>query len=74
VDEQNAKAPDVTCEICEGTGKRLALPLVGPGTNKCNGCEGTGKRRPSSTHYGVDVDHLNEWIDFVGSSGGFEIW
>ncbi|MFZ9715846.1 MAG: hypothetical protein ACO3CH_00115 [Ilumatobacteraceae bacterium] len=41
---------------------------------KCNGCDGTGFKRPWATHYGFDLEHLEEFGKFLVASGGFNIW
>lgn len=72
--QENDRTPDEPCSICGGTGKRLAAPEVGPGTEHCNGCNGKGKIRPWSTEYPFSVDNVKEFAAFLEGCGGFEIW
>lgn len=68
-----ASLPDERCRICDGTGRRLPPPEVGAGELPCNGCNSRGKVRPSGTHYGLDVQDVAEFAEFLSDCGGFEI-
>jgi len=72
-DERLASLPDELCVICGGTGQRLPPPEVGAGTLPCNGCGSLGKVRPFETHYGLAVEDVAEFADFLSDCGGFEI-
>jgi hypothetical protein len=72
-DDRLAALPDEPCRICDGTGRRLPPPEVGPGELPCNGCNSRGKVRPSETHYGLDVEDVREFAEFLNDCGGFEI-
>lgn len=61
--------PDVTCDICHGTGKRDDQFVKG----ECNGCEGKGTRRPWSAHYPFSVENVQQFVHFLRDCGGFEI-
>ena len=39
----------------------------------CNGCDGKGSKRPFSTMYGIELDDIREFADFLADCGGFEI-
>jgi hypothetical protein len=39
----------------------------------CNSCDGKGSKRPFETAYGIDLDDLREFADFLADCGGFEI-
>jgi hypothetical protein len=73
-------APDVVCELCEGTGKRKSFgaddPVTGVpvGRFKCNACDGQGHVRPWSTHCSFDVENVRAFIAFLRGCGGFAIW
>lgn len=60
---------DELCELCAGTGKRDDAIFKG----KCNGCEGTGKVRPWQTHYGLSLESITGFRDFLAACGGFKI-
>ena len=47
--------------------------VVGREFGSCNGCEGRGKKEAFMTWYGVDLDDVKEFANFVTHSGGFEI-
>jgi hypothetical protein len=72
-DDRLASLPDEPCRICDGTGRRLPPPDVGAGTRPCNGCSSRGMVRPFETHYGLLVEDVTEFADFLSDCGGFEI-
>lgn len=39
----------------------------------CNGCDGKGSKRPFITMYGIELDDIREFADFLADCGGFEI-
>lgn len=47
--------------------------LYGRRIGTCNGCDGKGSKRPFETAYGIDLDDLREFADFLADCGGFEI-
>lgn len=79
---------DEVCELCHGTGIRsdgigmnMGMPTQewtdDDGSVRvgwCNGCAGKGLKRPFEAWYGHTADHFEEWVDFLGECGGFEIW
>lgn len=70
--------PQVTCELCEGTGVRKPVPQRGAGDRanggfECNACQGSGKVDPWAKAYPFSVENVQEFVDFLRESGGFEI-
>lgn len=47
--------------------------IVGRTHGTCNGCSGEGKRDHFETNYWLEVDDIQQFSDFLESSGGFEI-
>ena len=47
--------------------------VVGREFGWCNGCNGLGKQESIFTSYGVEVECVTEFADFLINSGGFEI-
>jgi hypothetical protein len=39
----------------------------------CNGCDGAGDKEPWETNYGLDLDDIIEFAEFLLDCGGFEI-
>ncbi len=76
-EQELAALPNVTCELCEGTGIRRPIPERGAGDVatgiKCNACDGSGKTEPWEKHYPFSVENVQEFVDFLKESGGFEI-
>jgi len=71
--------PDEDCELCEGTGTRKAVPQRGAGDPKnggipCNGCGTTGHKRPPDAMYPFETEHVQEFVMFLRSCGGFKIY
>jgi len=70
--------PDVHCCKCDGTGICNPVPPefgAGDPNNggiKCNICEGTGKERPWETRYHFSVENVQNFVNFLRDSGGFE--
>lgn len=64
------EAPDVTCWLCKGSGKRNDDVIKG----ECNACKGTGKTRPDITHYPFAVDNVWAFSEFLKECGGFQIY
>jgi hypothetical protein len=72
---------DEDCNICVGTGERdnwtgFALMDTDKAKNakiECNGCKGEGKTRPFATNYPFSVDNVQEFVNFLEHSHGFEI-
>jgi hypothetical protein len=72
-----ASLPDEQCELCHGTGVRMDqvgidMHMVERGW--CNGCDGKGSKRPWATNYGLDVDDVREFADFLAVCDGFHIY
>jgi hypothetical protein len=69
--------PDVTCDLCDGTGTRKPFPERGAGDLasgiRCNACAGEGHVRARSTHYPFDVENVREFVAFLRGCGGFAI-
>jgi hypothetical protein len=40
----------------------------------CNACDGRGWSRPLSTSYTLDENEVRDFVAFLRSCGGFEIW
>lgn len=72
--------PNVKCKLCDGTGVRndhVGRELGMPARNWCNGCDGKGEHKHDMALYGVQWEHLLEWVEFVdktGHSGGFKVY
>ena len=69
--------PDEHCCKCEGTGifKNVLGFGAGDPNNggiKCNCCEGTGKHRPWATNYQFSVENVQNFVNFLRYSGGFQ--
>ena len=65
--------PDEPCQICSGTGRRLAPPQIGAGDQPCNGCDSKGQVRPHATWYPFQVSNVEDFIRFLRDCGGFKI-
>lgn len=52
------------------------VPIPEPKTKeaKCNVCSGSGKVRPWETNYPFDVENVERFMLFAGSSGGFQVY
>lgn len=74
LEEKCRKTPLVTCNVCEGTGKRLPPPNTGAGNEPCNGCAGKGEVKPWSATQPFSVENVSEFAAFLANSGGFSIW
>ena len=61
--------PEEECVICGGTGVRDDAIISG----ECNGCKGKGTRPAFSTNYPFDIQNVRNFMEFCGTSGGFEI-
>ena len=74
--------PQLTCNICGGTGRRAEPPIAGPGDYPCNGCggdrqfdlPGTGLKQHPDSHYPFSEENVMEFATFLEGCGGFEIW
>ena len=70
-----AALPDVDCSVCKGTGQRpdglAGIEWKKPG---CNGCSGTGKTINFGRNYGIEVQDIKEFAEFLEHCGGFEIY
>jgi hypothetical protein len=66
--------PDEPCDICGGTGSRLAPPEVRRGNYPCLGCNGKGRIRPRKTQYPFSVENVEEFATFLEHCNGFAIW
>jgi hypothetical protein len=69
--------PDVHCCKCDGTGffKNVLGFGAGDPNNggiKCNCCEGTGKHRPWETRFHFSAENVQNFVNFLRDSGGFE--
>lgn len=40
----------------------------------CNACDGKGRIRPTTTWYHFSVENVQEFVEFLRGSGGFQIW
>lgn len=69
-DKRLAEMPDIECDICNGTGRRM----WDNGWRECNGCAGKGKKRPFETWYRLDVEDIREFSVFLSACGGFQIY
>lgn len=67
--EEQDSTPDEECYLCKGTGQRSDAYVDG----ECNGCRGKGTRRPFSTQYPFNVETVEDFVEFVRNSGGFQI-
>ena len=71
------RTPNVPCNICAGTGRRLPIPERGAGDVatgiKCNGCGGEGTVRPYSTMYPFSEENIVNFVRFLRACGGFDI-
>ena len=47
--------------------------LLGRSIGWCNGCNGEGLKESWDTNYGLELDDLKEFAEFLKDSGGFEI-
>jgi hypothetical protein len=71
--------PLENCKHCETTGKRTWKAGEGPNDTQttqvrtCNGCNGEGKVKSFATNYHLDLEDIQEFHDFLMSSGGFSI-
>lgn len=64
------------CQWCNGTGTRTDKVGVEMGMVErgwCNGCDGKGEVRPWAASYGLEVQDVAEFRDFLTACGGFEI-
>ena len=61
--------PDETCRYCQGTGMRKDMVVA----NGCNACRGKGTVRPSEASYPFSAENVQEFVNFLRASGGFEI-
>ena len=68
--KQLDKLPMEKCEICDGSGVRNDKIIQG----ECNGCSGTGKKEPWAKSYPFEVENVEEFVEFVKDSGGFQIF
>lgn len=68
------------CGYCSTTGERTWK--AGEGMNDtqetqiktCNACHGKGKVKNWATNYSLDLEDIQQFHDFLISSGGFNIW
>lgn len=80
INRRNAEAdalPLEPCPYCQGTGTRRDAIGVSLGFDKrgwCNACDGDGKRKSFTAWYRVSIEHFVEWIEFLETCDGFEIW
>ena len=71
--------PMLDCEYCDKTGKRIWAPSEGSNNTEafqiktCNACNGEGKVRAWATNYYLRLEDIQEFHDFLLSSGGFNI-
>lgn len=88
-DAEQKALPREKCTICDGTGIRMdeigmkmrqpAKVIDAPGhprhgeTGWCNGCDGHGWRENSDAMYPFSVENVQEFVNFLRDSGGFEI-
>ena len=61
--------PDEKCDLCNGTGQRNDNIIQGT----CNKCKGKGKVRPWPTYYPFSAENVQEFVNFLKESEGFEI-
>lgn len=47
--------------------------LTGRTHGYCNGCQGEGKKDAWETNYGLDLEDIEEFAEFLENCGGFEI-
>jgi DnaJ-class molecular chaperone len=67
--EELESMPDEMCGACNGTGQRDDEVIKG----QCTKCKGEGKIRPFATWYHFEVENVQEFVNFLRDSGGFEI-
>jgi hypothetical protein len=65
--------PDEPCDVCGGTGKRLAPPDFGAGDEPCRQCNETGRIRPLATGFFFSPTNVEEFVEFLRHCGGFVI-
>ena len=65
-------APDVDCEYCNGTGKRV-FNDGSEGNCAYLSCRG-GKVKPSWTNFPFKREVVEEFAGFLAHCGGFNIW
>ena len=70
--------PDEPCETCGGTGTRKPYPKTGAGDPHkdgivCDGCDGNGYTRPFAANYSFSTDNVQQFVNFLRDSGGFQI-
>lgn len=84
-----AALPRLQCDLCAGTGIRCDAVGVQMGQPDrmieaeghprrgqkgwCNGCDGQGTVADQRTWYQFNVENLDEFAEFLGHCGGFEI-
>ena len=71
-DEALASLPDEACSQCDGTGRRRDTP--DSAATVCKQCSGRATKRPFVTYYCLDAADVTEWISFLRSCGGFNIY
>ena len=61
-------SPVVPCVFCKGTGEADSVPII-----KCLRCGGSGRTggKPIDP---FAVENVQRFVDFLRSSGGFQIW
>lgn len=74
----NNSLPEEPCKFCAGTGKRTDWPEYCTkehieSCNGCNSCNGTGKVKSFETWYGLEVEDICEFSEFLYNCGGFKI-
>tara|TARA_R110000744_G_scaffold33190_10_gene77454 strand:+ start:298 stop:789 length:492 start_codon:yes stop_codon:yes gene_type:complete len=69
LDADKNTLPLEKCSHCDGTGQRDDEYVQG----ECNGCEGTGEKESFETWYGLHVEGIEEFENFLRHSGGFRI-
>lgn len=72
-----AAMPDKPCEYCGATGVRTDAVGVEMGMDQkkwCNACDGKGSVRPWEASYGLEVEDVREFADFLVDCGGFNIY
>ena len=72
--------PLIECTYCNQTGLRTWEPnsfqndTDQPIIKKCNVCNGEGNYKHELYSYPFELDNVHNFLKFLESSGGFEIW
>lgn len=78
--EYQNSLPLEDCTYCESTGLRTWEPgsiqndTLQTLVKKCNVCQGEGSTKNWLCSYPFSIDNVKNFLKFLESSGGFEIW